>query len=144
MDNLTRSTVAAIALVLLTACGSSYNTSPTPAYPFVSGTWSGTMQSDNSGTNNVALVLTSNNSLVVGTWTSTAGWSGSVTGGLGTQGNFSGALTFTATNADGSACTGSGTFGGAFTSSRFSAASNGFVGSCATLPTNVTLLTQKQ
>ena len=145
MQKLTFRMFALAGVLTLTACGgSSIPTAADPAYPSVAGTWSGTMQTGNSGTVNVTFVVAQAGNLVSGTWTSDAAWKGTLNGGIDGTGSFAGGLTIATTTADGSPCTGSGTFGGAFTSSLFSAGSNGFTGACAALPTDITLLTRKQ
>jgi hypothetical protein len=132
--------VSIVALPLI-SCSSSTTTTPTPTYPSVAGTWSGTLQTASRGTVNITLTLVQQQSVITGTWTSPSDWTGNVTGAVTTQGSFTGVLTISSPNADGSRCTGTGTFGGAFTTSRFSASSPGFSGGCAS---DVTLLTQKQ
>jgi hypothetical protein len=131
-------------LGLLSCGGTKSTTSPEPAYPSVAGTWSGTIQTGNAGTVNAQITLAQSNSLLTGTWTSPADWIGTLAGTVDTKGSFTGSLTISTPNANGSRCTGSGSFGGAFTTSRFSASSNGFSGDCPGLPTNVTVLTQRQ
>jgi hypothetical protein len=128
----------------LVSCGGTKTTTPEPVYPTVAGTWSGTIQTGNVGTVNAQITLAQSQNLLTGTWTSPADWIGTLAGTIDTNGSFSGSLTISTPNANGTRCTGSGSFGGAFTTSRFSAASNGFNGDCASLPTNVTLLTQRQ
>jgi len=137
-----RAIVFVAALPLLASCGST--TAPTPTYPAVAGTWTGTMQTASRGTVNVTLTLVQQQNILTGNWTSSTDWSGSVVGTVTAQGSFVGTLTFSAVAADGSPCSGSGSFGGAFTTSRFSASSSGFSGACGALPTDITLLTQRQ
>ena len=128
----------------LGSCGSSKTTTPEPVYPSVSGAWAGTMQTENLGTVNAQVTVAQSSNLLTGTWTSTSDWLGTLAGSIDTKGSFSGSLTISVPNPDGTRCTGTGTFGGAFSASRFSAASNGFTGDCARLPRNVALLTQRQ
>ena len=136
-------TTALVSMLCLVACGGS-TTTPTPVYPAVAGTWGGTIQTGNAGTVTAQFTLAQSNSLVSGIWSSPAGWKGTVSGTVATSGSFSGVVTISTPNADGTTCSGSGSFGGAFTTGRFSAASNGFTGDCANLPNDVNVLTQRQ
>jgi hypothetical protein len=124
-----------IGVLSAVACGGS----PTQPQPVtLTGSWSGTLETSNFPTVNVALQLTQSGNAVTGTWATTpvASWNGNVTGTFdGSQ--FSGAFSIAAASSNGTIeCTGSSSVSGLVTNSGNSGhwTGPGFTGGACTNP----------
>jgi hypothetical protein len=137
-----RLAIALPSLLLLAACGGS-PTRPA-AYPPVAGNYTGTIQTNNFGTQAIQIQVSQNQEVVTGQWTSDAGWSGTLVGRVETTGSMTAAMSIVAANAAGVGCAGTATVGGGFTTALLSLGSPGFSGQCSALPQDLTILTRRQ
>lgn len=123
-------------------------TTPTPPAPAdVRGSWTGNIQfTQNAGVASlsVEVALTQSGSTVSGTWASgTAGWEGTITGGVDTS-SFTGSYTFSLPAAGTGRCTGTGSLSGGAGGATLRWTSPGFTGACSNLPVSVTWNLQRR
>ena len=141
-----KQTLVGLALAALVGCGgTSAPTAPTGPPPPVNiaGNWTGNMASNNWPLQAVVMTLSQSGTSVNGTWTTSTGWDGQVTGTVDTS-SFTGTFTLSAPNAlgVGQRCTGTASISGsAGATLHWSGA--GFTGTCNGEPLNVTFTLQR-